>query len=99
MDREPARKEREQEEEEEEQEGERERGERKGSPKKESEREGGREKERGVKEQTLHVAVVGVSWLWRGTNSQVRQTLGPYASVLNGKPSATSGSSISVFFL
>lgn len=41
------------------------------------EREVQRERERvsGVKEQTLHVAVEGVMWLWRGTNSQVRQTL------------------------
>jgi len=35
----------------------------------------GREGESGVKEQTLHVAVEGVIPLWRGTNSQVRQTL------------------------
>lgn len=38
-----------------------------------------RERERGEREwsqeQTLHVAVEGVIWLWRGTNSQVRQTL------------------------
>lgn len=33
-----------------------------------------RERERGVKEQTLHVAVEGVILLWRGTSSQVRQT-------------------------
>ncbi|KAK2893922.1 hypothetical protein Q8A73_016406 [Channa argus] len=50
--------------------------ERKGSPKKDREREGERERERereskcGVKEQTLHVAVEGVIWLWRETNSQ-----------------------------
>lgn len=31
--------------------------------------------ESGVREQRLHVAVEGVLWLWRGTNSQVRQTL------------------------
>ena len=35
----------------------------------------GGEGESGVKEQTLHVAVEGVIPLWRGTNSQVRQTL------------------------
>ena len=44
---------------------------------KKTERERERERESGVIEQTLHVAVEGVIWLWRGTNSQVRQTVSP----------------------
>lgn len=30
------------------------------------------ERERGVKEQRLHVAVEEMIWIWRGINSQVR---------------------------
>ena len=67
---------------------ERERGERKGSPKKDRERgrerERERERERVESKSRLHVAVEGVIWLWRGTNSQVRQSVSP-DELLNGE--------------
>lgn len=61
--------------EEEEEEEEQREGEREGVREQEGGKKGrlkkGRERESGVKEQTLHVAVEGVIRLWRGTNSQV----------------------------